>query len=163
MVSLSFILRKANSSYECGKKEYKLNRLLLMDDIKRFSKSEEQMDTLVRIVYVFNTDIGMEFGMKKMWNSCRTKEYKRRLRLVLESKLHMKSKLAAINTWKVGVLRYGTGMLQWKESELKDVDRESRKTMTMYGALHSKGDVDRLYIKSKEGVRSLMSVERRRK
>ena len=36
-----------------------------MDDLKRFSKSEEQMDTLVRTVYIFSTDIAMEFGMKK--------------------------------------------------------------------------------------------------
>ena len=32
--------------------------------------------------------------------------------------------------------------------------------MTMYGALHPKSDVDRLYIKRKEGGRCLMSVER---
>ena len=38
-------------------------------------------------------------------------------------------------------LGYGAGMLQSKESELKDVDRKSRKTMTMYGALHPKSDV----------------------
>ena len=31
--------------------------------------------------------------------------------------------------------------------------------MTMYGALHPKSDVDRLYIKRKEGGRGLMSVE----
>ena len=36
-----------------------------MDDLKLFSKSEEQMDTLVRTVYVFSTYIGMEFGIKK--------------------------------------------------------------------------------------------------
>ena len=36
-----------------------------MDGLKLLFKSEEQMDTLVRTVYVFNTDIGMEFGMKK--------------------------------------------------------------------------------------------------
>ena len=46
-------------------KKYKLNHLLFMDDLKLFSKSEEQMDTLVRTVHVFNTDIGMEFVMKK--------------------------------------------------------------------------------------------------
>ena len=46
-------------------KEYKLNHLLLTDDLKLFSKSEEQMDILVRTVHVFNTDIGMEYVMKK--------------------------------------------------------------------------------------------------
>ena len=31
--------------------------------------------------------------------------------------------------------------------------------MTIYGAFHPKSDVDRLYIKRKEGGRGLMSVE----
>ena len=37
-----------------------------MDDLKVFSKSEEQIDTLVRTVHVFSTDTEMDFGM---WNS----------------------------------------------------------------------------------------------
>ena len=31
--------------------------------------------------------------------------------------------------------------------------------MTMYGALHPKSDMDRLYVKRKEGSRGVMSVE----
>ena len=85
------------------------------------------------------------------------KEYKRRLRLILKSKLNGRNKITAINTWAVAVFRYGAGILEWKESELKNVDRKSRKMM--YGALHPKSDVDRLYIKRKEGGRGLMSVE----
>ena len=36
-----------------------------MDDIKLYAKSEEQTNMLVRTVYVFSTDIGMKFGIKK--------------------------------------------------------------------------------------------------
>ena len=36
-----------------------------MDDFKLFSKSVEQMDAFVRTVYVFSTDVGVGFGMKK--------------------------------------------------------------------------------------------------
>ena len=57
------------------------------------------------------------------------------------------------------VFRSGAGILQWKESELKDVDRKSRKTITAYGALHPKSDVERLYVTKKEGGRGLISVE----
>ena len=207
MAPLSLMLRKVNASYEWGKKEYKLNNLLFKDDLKLFSKSEEQMDTLVRTVYVFSTDIGMKFGIKKcgiltmkrgkvvrcegikLPNSEVMKEveeegytylskveldkikenemkektikgYRRRLRLVLKSKLDGKNKITVINEWAVAVFRYGAGILQLKERELKDVDRTLRKTMTMYGALHPKSDVDRLYINRKEGGRGLMSVER---
>ena len=38
-----------------------------------------------------------------------------------------------INTWTVTIFTYGVGIIQWKASELKDLDRKSRKTMTMYG------------------------------
>ena len=79
---------------------------------------------------------------------------------MLKSSLNEKNKITAINAWAVAVFRYEGEILHWKESELKDVDRTLRKTMTMYGALHPKSDVDRLYIKRKEGGRGLMSVER---
>ena len=75
-----------------------------------------------------------------------TKEYKRRLRLVLKSKLNGKNKITAINAWAVAAFRYGAGILQWKEGELKHVDKKSRKKMTIYGALHPRNDADRLYI-----------------
>ena len=64
MVPLSLILRNVNTRYEWGKKEYKLNHLLPMDDLKLFSKSEEQMDTIVITVHVFSTDIRMVWNEK---------------------------------------------------------------------------------------------------
>ena len=79
--------------------------------------------------------------------------------MVLKSKLNGRNKITAINAWAVVVFRYGAGILQWKEIELKDVDKKSRKKMTMYGALHPKSDVDRLCIKRKKGGNGLMSVE----
>ena len=48
-----------------GKMEYKLNHLLFLDDLKLHAKSEEQTNTLLRTVYVFRTDISMEFEVKK--------------------------------------------------------------------------------------------------
>ena len=60
----------------------------------------------------------------------------------------------------MAVFRYGAKILQWEESKLKHVDRKLRKTMTMYGSLHPKTDVDRLYVKRKEGGRFLINLER---
>ena len=65
MVPLSLILKKVNACNKWGKKEYKLNHLSFMDNLKLYAKSEEQTNTLVRTVYVFSNDIGMEFGIKK--------------------------------------------------------------------------------------------------
>ena len=140
MIPLSLILRKVNICYEWGKKEYKWNHLLFIDDLKLFSKSESQIETLVGTVPVFSTDIGIEFGLKKcgvlaikrgkivkcngillpngdvmkevdkegytylgiveldkIKENETTKEYKRRLRLVLKSKLNGRNKIRAIN------------------------------------------------------------------
>ena len=36
-----------------------------MDDLKLYAKSEEETNTLVRTVYLFSTDISMEFGINK--------------------------------------------------------------------------------------------------
>ena len=89
-----------------------------------------------------------------------TKEYKQRQRLILKSKLNGRNKVTAINTWAVAIFRYGAGIIQWKAGELKDLDRKSRKTMTMYRGLNPKSDVEILYVKRKEGGRGLISVER---
>ena len=80
-----------------------------------------------------------------------TKEYRQRQRLILKSKLNGRDKVTAINTWAVAIFRYGVGIIQWKASELKGLDTESRKTMAIYGGLHPKSDVDRLYVKKKGG------------
>ena len=39
------------------------------------------------------------------------------------------------------------------------IDRKTRKLFTIYGALHPKSDVDRLYIPRKEGGRGLITIE----
>ena len=146
MVPLSLILKKVNAWYKWGKEEYKLNHLVFMDDLKLYAKSEEQTNALVRTVYVFSTDIGMEFGIKKCgiltmkrgkivksegiklpdgelmkqvgqegytylgtieldkikkkteMKEKIIKEYKRRQRLILKSKLNGRNKVTAINT-----------------------------------------------------------------
>ena len=189
-----------------GRKEFTLNHLLFMDDLKLYGKSDDQIDSLVQTVFTFSEDIGMEFGLKKCgvvilkkgklvkfdgihlpnqeimkevdengytylgileldeikeheMKIKVTAEYKRRLRLILKSKLNGKNKIQAINTWAVALLRYGAGIINWKVDELKKMDRTTGKTLTMYGALDPKNDIDRLYLKRKHGGRSLISFE----
>ena len=43
-----------------------------------------------------------------------TAEYKRRLRLILKSKLNGKNKIQANVAWEVALLRYGAGIINWK-------------------------------------------------
>ena len=43
----------------------KINHLLFMDDLKLFGKNQNQIDSLVNTVYLFSSDVGMEFGIRK--------------------------------------------------------------------------------------------------
>ena len=43
---------------------------------------------------------------------------KRRLKLVLKTKLSGKNKIIAVNTWAVATLRYSTGVIDWTVEEL---------------------------------------------
>ena len=65
MIPLPLLLRKVKACYEWGRKKFKLNHLLFMDDLKLFGKSDDQIDSLVQILFTFSEDIGMEFGLKK--------------------------------------------------------------------------------------------------
>ena len=65
MVPFLSILRKVKFHYEFGDKETRINHLPLMDELKLFGKSNDQIDSLVNTLYTFTEDIGMEFGIKK--------------------------------------------------------------------------------------------------
>ena len=69
MVPLSFVLRRSRVGYEWGGREFQINHLFFMVDLKLFWKSNEQIDLLVQTVCTLSTDIGMEFGIKKVWGA----------------------------------------------------------------------------------------------
>ena len=91
-------------------------------------------------------------------NKC-VSEYRRRARLILKSKLNGRNKNIAINIWAVAILRYGAGIIERRAEELKDMDRKTRKLLTIHKSLHPKSDVDRLYVCRREGGRGLISCE----
>ena len=59
----------------------------------------------------------------------------------------------------VFLLRYSAAFVSWRKSELQAIDRKTRKLFTIYGALHRKSDVDKLYISRKKGGRGLISID----
>ena len=65
MIPLSLILRKASAGYEFKGKRAKINHLLFMDDLKQFGKTQDQIDSLIKTVYLFSSDIGTVFGIAK--------------------------------------------------------------------------------------------------
>ena len=65
MIPLTLLLRQTKAGYQFKGRHEKINHLLCMDDLKLYGKDEAQIDSLVKSVYTFSTDIGMEFGLTK--------------------------------------------------------------------------------------------------
>ena len=87
------------------------------------------------------------------------KEYLRRTRKLLEIKLSSRNLIKGIDTWAVPLVRYSRPFLMWTREDLKQMDQRTRKLMTMHKALHTRDDVDRLYVYRKQGGRGLASIE----
>ena len=97
--------------------------------------------------------------LEKEMKAILRKEFFRRVRLLVKSKLYSGNMIKGINSWAVSVIRYTAGIIEWTKKELKDIDIRVRKMMTMAGSFHRKGSVDRLYLPRKEGGRGMISVE----
>ena len=87
------------------------------------------------------------------------KEYLRRTRKLLETKLSCRNLIKGINTWAIPLIRYSGPFVKWNREELKQMDQRTRKLMTMHKALHPRDVVDRLFVSRKEGGRGLASIE----
>ena len=72
------------------------------------------------------------------------REYKRRIRLILISTLNGKNKRKRISSWTVVIMRCGAGVLERRLDEPKELDRKTRKLLTMHKGLHPNSDVDGL-------------------
>ena len=179
-----------------------------MDDLKVYSKNQNQVDTLVQTIRVVTNDLRMEFGINKcamlimkrgrltrsegitlpdnlqirgmkeeddgykhlgvlevegikhleMKEQVR-KEYFRRVKKILKSKLNGGNTIKAINSRAVSIIGYGAGIMDWTKEELQEMDKKTRKLLTINRALHPQADVDRLYLKRSEGERGMIGVE----
>ena len=87
------------------------------------------------------------------------KEYLRRTRKLLETKLSSRNIIKAINTWAVPLVRYSVPFLKLTRDELRQMDQRTRKLMTIHKALHPRDDVERLYVPRKEGGRGLAIIK----
>ena len=80
------------------------------------------------------------------------KEYIKILKAILKSKLNSGNTVKAIKPSAVPVIRYSAGIVDWKNSELHDMDRKTEKILNMYQALHPRSNVGRIYLpRSEEG------------
>ena len=56
-------------------------------------------------------------------------------------------------------ISYEAGTIKWNKEKLQEIDRKSRKIMTMNKELHPRSDVARIYVPRKKGGRGLISCE----
>ena len=87
------------------------------------------------------------------------REYRRRVRKILEAKLNGGNLIKSINTWAVSLLRYSAAFLEWTKAEVEQLYRRTRRLVTMYNSLHPKSNVDRLYLPRRDDGRGLLGVE----
>ena len=80
-----------------------------------------------------------------------SKEYKRH---VLHSKLFSRNLFTALNIYAVSLMRYSGGIVKWSQDELRSLNVDTRKLLTMHGGFSTNSDVDRLYIPRKNGARA---------
>ena len=141
-------MRSANTEerkiVQCG--------IVKLSDYQEMKQMEEGGHKYVGIL---EGDQIMENEMKEIFR----KEYTRRMKLVLKSKLNGRNKILAINMWAVSLLRYSRGIIRCNKNKLLDVDRRTRKLMTMNGELHPKSDVNRIYVPRRKSGHGLISVE----
>ena len=64
------------------------------------------------------------------------KEYYRRIRKILKSKLNGVNTITAINSRAVSIVRYGAGIIKWTKEDFQKMDRKTRKLLTVYKAFH---------------------------
>ena len=107
--------------------------------------------------------LGMEEGKGVQHHQMKVKikkEYKQWIKLVLNSELNARNRIAAINTLAVPVVLYSYEIIDWKLNEIQDLDKMTRKQLCMNWMLAKKADVDRIYLPCQEGGRSLMNLEK---
>ena len=101
---------------------------------------------------------GME-NLQKQVKANTLKTYTKRIRQVLKTKLTGQNKIQALNTYAMPVISYTAGIIEWTQTEIAELDRRTRKLLNIYGGLHPRADVHRLYLPRQLGGRGLKEVE----
>eukprot|EP00957_Ditylum_brightwellii_P111494 8504281-Ditylum_brightwellii.AAC.1 len=79
------------------------------------------------------------------------KEYLNCVHSILKVDLTGNSMMTATCAYAVPVMRYMFGILQWTQSKSQQLDKKTRKLLTMHGFLHPKSSMHRLYLHSSMG------------
>ncbi|KAL1455720.1 hypothetical protein WDU94_009793 [Cyamophila willieti] len=91
------------------------------------------------------------------------KEYEtsflKRLHMILNTELNAKNKIRAINSWVIPLLSYTFGIISWSKTDIVNLNRKVRTTLTRYRSHHIHSATERLYLPRSEGGRGLIDLE----
>ena len=65
MMPLNYIPRKCGGGYKFTKLQENINNLIYRNDIKIFTKNDEEQETRIQTIRIFSLDIRMKFGIEK--------------------------------------------------------------------------------------------------
>ena len=157
LIPVTIILRTLKQGYSFGKGKERLNHLLFMDDLKLYSSNNNEIDSLVKVIKIVSqvhyvgVDLGdgevieeaneegcNNLGVLEMDDICQEKvkekvqkEYYKRVKAVLKSKLKCGNVVNAINIWVVATVWYGTGIINWIKRELVKIDQQMKNLLNM--------------------------------
>jgi hypothetical protein len=129
-IHVDFELEKcANITFKKGKLIHSQN---LVIDINREIQELEQGKA-----YMY---LGIEEseGIHQQMKERLKEEYRRRLRMVLKSELNARNKITAIGALALPVRKYSFDIIKWRTEEIKQIDRKTRKMLTVYKMHHPK-------------------------
>jgi hypothetical protein len=122
---------------KCTKITFKKGKLIHSHNLG-IDISREIQDLEQRKTYMY---LGIEEGEGIQHHQMKERlkqEYRRRLRMSMNSELKSRNKITAIRALAVPVLRYRFGIINWRIEEIKRTDCKTRKMLTMYKVHHQK-------------------------
>ena len=122
-----------------------------MNDLKVYAEDRESLEEIV-VAQRFGADLSKtRQGVER--------EYVTRTRVVWWSRIHVRGKVEAQNTWGAGVMQYSLGTIDWPRSTMKELDRTTRRIMRQNQAHQYGTSIARLYLPRNEGGRGLVNLE----
>ncbi|CAH1098853.1 unnamed protein product [Psylliodes chrysocephalus] len=89
-----------------------------------------------------------------------TEQYLKRIGDILRTSLNGKNVFKAINTFAIPVLTYTFGVVKWTKTEIRDIERATRKLLTKNRILHPKSALERLTLPRQDGGRAMIDIDR---
>ncbi|CAB3232935.1 unnamed protein product [Arctia plantaginis] len=123
------------------------------------------VDESSTIVAMESTDLYKYLGYKQLKGLDHTSikqilatEYKSRTNTLCKTQLSAKNLIKALNTYAIPILTYSFGIIKWTKTDIEQIERTTRTTLTKHNNLHPKSAIERLTIKRENGGRGLIDI-----